>query len=57
MKKIIYQVALIDCKDAEGLPMNVTIAIDANDQETFEQYLETEQDDTFAHAEGGNIEY
>lgn len=52
-----YTVSLIDCKDNEKLPISVDIYIDKANVKEFEKYLEDEQDNIFAHAQGGNIEY
>lgn len=55
-KEVKYRVSLIGAKN-EDTPINVTILVDSNDTKAFEKYLEDEQDNIFAHAEGGNIEY
>ena len=55
--RIEYNVSLIDCVDKENLPITVTMYVDKQNQDYFEEYLENEQDNLFAHAEGGNIEY
>ena len=52
-----YRVSLIDCKGKEDLPITVSILVDSADVKAFEDYLTQEQDNLFAHAEGGNIEY
>ena len=52
-----YTVSLIDCKDNENLPISVNIYIDKANVKEFEKYIEDEQDNIFAHAQGGNIEY
>lgn len=56
-RQVEYRVALIGCNDREDLPISVTILVDKDDQKWFESYLEEEQDNIFAHAEGGNVEY
>ena len=56
-RQVEYRVALIGCVDRESLPISVTILVDKDDQKWFESYLEEEQDNIFAHAEGGNVEY
>lgn len=56
-RQIEYRVSLNDCKDREGMPINVSILVDKDDQKWFESWLEDEQDNIFGHAEGGNIEY
>ncbi len=52
-----YRVALIGCTDKEDLPISVSILVDADNAKAFEKFLEDEQDNLFAHADGGNIEY
>lgn len=52
-----YTVSLIGCQDNENLPISVDIYIDKANVKEFEKYLEDEQDNIFAHAQGGNIEY
>ena len=56
-RQIEYRVAFLDPKDSEGLPFSVSILVDKEHQKAFEKYLEDEEDNTFAHAEGGNVEY
>lgn len=56
-RQIEYRVSLNDCMDREGMPINVSILVDKDDQKWFESWLEDEQDNIFGHAEGGNIEY
>ena len=56
-KQIEYRVSLIGCVDDRDLPITVTMLVDPKDQEDFENYLEDEQDNIFAHVEGGNIEF
>lgn len=56
-KNIEYTVSLIDVRDSEGLNATAYIAIDRKYQKQFEKWLEDEQDNLFAHAEGGNVEY
>lgn len=55
--KVIYDVAFIGCYDEEDLPISASIHIDHKDMKAFEKFLEDEQDNIFAHAEGGNVEY
>ena len=52
-----YRVALIDVTDDFGMPCTVTISVPIKCVKKFEKWLEDEQDNIFAHAEGGNIEY
>ena len=52
-----YRVALIGCTDKEDLPISVSILVDADNAKAFEKFLEDEQDNLFAHANGGNVEY
>ena len=52
-----YHVSLNDVKDSEGLPVNVTIMVDRSNKKEFERWLEAEEGNIFAHAEGGNVEY
>lgn len=48
-----YRVCFI-CKDKL---INATILIDKTDTDEFEKFLTDEQDNIFAHAEGGKLEY
>ena len=52
-----YRVALLDVKDSEDLPINVTISVDKSNVKEFEDWLNNEEGNIFAHAEGGNVEY
>lgn len=54
-KEVEYRVAFLANKE-DGTPINATILIDQEDIKDFEKYLQDEQDNIFAHAEGGNIE-
>lgn len=56
-RQIEYVVSLIDAVDGEELPISVTITVEKEHQRKFESWLEEQQDNIFAHAEGGNIEY
>ena len=56
-RQIEYRVALNDVQDEEGLPISVDIIVDKEYQKRFEKWLEDEEDNIFAHAEGGNVEY
>lgn len=57
LKQMTYKVSLVDCLDKKGLPVSITIQVDKENVDAFEEYLENEQDNLFAHAEGGNVEY
>lgn len=52
-----YRVAFLDTKDADGVPYTVQILVEKDNQKDFENFLNSEQDNIFAHAEGGNVEY
>ena len=52
-----YRVSLIDVLDEDGLPLTVTILVNKYNRKEFENWLEEQQDNIFAHAEGGSIEY
>ena len=56
-RQVEYRVSLIDVVDGEELPISVTITVEKEHQKKFENWLEDQQDNIFAHAEGGNIEY
>ena len=58
-KQTEYRVCFIGCvnENPNNLPVNVYIFVDNDDVEAFEKYLNDEQDNIFAHAEGGNVEY
>ena len=56
-RQVEYRVAFLDPKDSEGLVFGVSILVDKEHQKAFEKYLEEEEGNTFAHAEGGNVEY
>ena len=56
-RQIEYRVAFLDPKDSEGLVFGVSILVDKEHQKAFEKYLEDEEGNTFAYAEGGNVEY
>ena len=56
-REIEYSVSILDVKDEEELPVTVTILVDSKYQKQFEDYLNDQQDNLFAHAEGGNVEY
>ena len=56
-RQVEYRVSLIDVVDGEELPISVTMAVEKEHQKKFESWLEDQQDNVFAHAEGGNVEY
>lgn len=56
-RQIEYRVAVNNVHDSEDLPVTVTIMVDKEYQKSFEKWLEDQQDNEFAHAEGGNVEY
>lgn len=56
-RQIDYRVALIDVTGSDGTSVSVDIYVDKADQKNFEKWLEDQQDNLFAHAEGGNVEY
>ena len=55
-KEVMYRVAFLQPKDEEELPFAVTILVDPKNAKAFEKFLTDEQDNIFAHAEGGNLE-
>lgn len=56
-REVEYRVAVLDVKDHDGLPCTITMKVPADCAKGFEKWLEDNQDDLFAHAEGGNVEY
>lgn len=58
-KQIEYRVCFDACvnEKMDNLPINVSIFVDNDDVESFEKYLNDEQDNIFVHASGGNVEY
>ena len=52
-----YHVAWLDCKDEEDLPISSTILVDKQYIKTFEKFLNDQEGNLFAHADGGNVEY
>ena len=52
-----YRVAFIDFTDRVDIPITVTITVPNALSSDFEKFLEREQDNIFAHAYGGSIEY
>ena len=55
-REIEYRVAFLDTTDSEGIPYTVRIFVNSKNQHDFENWLEKEQDNLIAHAEGGSIE-
>ena len=55
-REIEYRVAFFDTTDSEGIPYTVRIFVNSKNQRDFENWLEKEQDNLIAHAEGGSIE-
>ena len=56
-RQIEYRASLIDVVDDEELPITVTMLVDKEHQRKFESWLEDQQDNVFAHVEGGSVEY
>ena len=58
-KQTEYRVCFVGCvnEKTDNLPINVSIFVDNDDVESFEKYLNDEQDNIFVHASGGNVEY
>lgn len=56
-RQIEYRVAFIGTRDEDGLPYGVSILVDKEYQRDFENFLDNEQDNIFAHADGGTVEY
>lgn len=56
-RQIEYRAQLDAVQDSEGLPVTVTILVEKEHQKAFEKWLESEEGNTFGHAEGGNVEY
>jgi len=56
-KQIEYRVSLIDVKDENDLPISISILVENKDVENFEKWLNDQEDNIFAHAAGGNVEY
>lgn len=56
-RQIEYRVSLIGVQGADGMPASVSILVNKADQRSIEDWLESQQDELFAHANGGNIEY
>ena len=56
-REIEYRVSVLDVKDLDNLPCTITMKVPVDCAKNFEKWLEDNQDDLFAHAEGGNVEY
>ena len=56
-REVEYRVAVLDVKDRDDLPCTITMKVPADCVKNFEKWVEDNQDDLFAHAEGGNVEY
>jgi hypothetical protein len=52
-----FRVAFNDFKDAEGLPIGVSILVDRENAEEFKKFLEKEEGNLFAHADGRGVQY
>jgi hypothetical protein len=56
-REIDYRVLMVDVKDEEGLPITITLSVDAKYQKQFEDWLNDSEGNLFMHADGGNVEY
>ena len=56
-REVEYRVAVLDVKDRDNLRCTITMKVPADCAKNFEKWLEDNQDDLFAHAEGGDVEY
>lgn len=56
-REILYYVTFLEPKDSEGLPFNVRILVERENQRVFENWLENERDNSIIHAVGGTVEY
>ena len=56
-RQIEYRIRLVGVQGADGMPASVSILVNKADQRPIEDSLESQQDELFAHANGGNIEY
>lgn len=56
-REVEYRVSVLDVKDRDGIPCTITMRVPVDCARNFEKWLEDNQDDLFAHAEGGNVEY
>lgn len=56
-RQVGYRVSINDVHDNDGLPITVSINVEKEYQKQFETWLNEEEGNIFAHAEGGNVEY
>lgn len=56
-KMIEYRAQIDAVQDSDGLPVTVSILVEKEYQKEFEKWLNSEEGNTFGHAEGGNVEY
>lgn len=56
-RQVEYRVSINDVHDNDGLPITVSINVEKEYQKQFETWLNEEEGNIFAHAEGGNVEY
>lgn len=56
-KTIKYRVQLAPVTNQDGMSVDVTISVDADDKKEFEKWLLENEGTIFSHAAGGNIEY
>lgn len=52
-----YDVCFIGTKDDDDIPYTVTISVEKQWQDDFENFLNKSEGDIFEHACGGNVEY
>lgn len=52
-----YVVAFLGFNDEDGLPISVDIMIPREYAKEFDKFLEKEEGNTFAHADGGTVSY
>ncbi len=52
-----YTVCFLGFTDRDGLPVRCTVYVPISMSRQFENFLEKEQDNIFAHAFGGSIDY
>lgn len=52
-----YDVCFIGTKDDDDIPYTVTISVEKQWQDDFENFLNKSEGDIFEHAYGGNVEY
>lgn len=55
--QIRFNVAFNDLLDKEGLPIGATILVDRENVKEFTDFLNKEEGNIFAHAEGNGVEY